>query len=166
MTFCGFCQLKENNVNQEFQRGNCLWSGGLAYFSETVAETDELPFHKSEQVTRVIPVDDHQHIWCVIGIFLTRQCTSDYVILLTELVLRSYNSVAVLKCSVLQVQADLRPNTLLKLLICFQETARVSLLPSVKYYSGVFLKEGWKQDINTLDGWGTGALPLTESDIF
>ena len=53
--------------------------------------------------------------------FLTRQCTSDYVILLTELVLRSYNSVAVLKCSVLQVQADPRPNTF----ICFQETATV-----------------------------------------
>ena len=68
------------------------------------------------------------------------------------------------------VQADLRPKTLLKLLICFQETARVrknildkqylSLLPSVKYYSGVFLREGWKQDINTLDGWGTSGSVL------
>ena len=47
MTLCCFCQLKDNNVNQEFQRGNCL-SEGLA----------ELSFHKSEQVTRVIPVDD------------------------------------------------------------------------------------------------------------
>ena len=47
------------------------------------------------------------------------------MILLTELVLCSYNSLAVLKCSVLQVQADLRPNTLLKLLICLQETVRL-----------------------------------------
>ena len=57
-------------------------------------------------------------IWCVIRFFLTRQCTSDYVISPNELVLR--------KCSLLQVHADTRPaDTLLKFLH-FLETEMVS----------------------------------------
>ena len=52
MILCGFCQLKENNVNQEFQPGNCQSGPREAEGSLilVILIENELPFHKSEHL--------------------------------------------------------------------------------------------------------------------